>query len=359
MSDTAVHLVESVIPMVSVRHWICTLPWGLRALLGYDRKLCAEVVSAFAGEVSRSLKWRAKRELGLRSVDDAHTGSVFAVQRTDSALRLNVHFHGIALDGVYVRASSGLVFHELPAPTQVEVADVARRTAERIERILAKHGRSMDPELADDSPPPLVSEEPGLAACYGAAAQGVGLVGDCAGRPTLRLLVNHEPRPRAVEEDAPAAEVRGVNVHAKQTVGTQRPPHTECGASYDGERGPGPRPAEGRLGGPCGRRRRWGARGGRSSGSSSARTGGPGPCRGRVGEVQGRSGPSARAIWALRLPISPGSIFLGVGFGAHCRKDERHQDRSDHRRSGGEGDPRAAPLSRQADRVDRSRLHRG
>ena len=66
------------------------------------------------------------------------------------------------------------------------------------------------------------------------------------------------------------------------------------------------------MGGPCGRWRRWGARGGRSSGSSSARTGGPGPCRGRVGEVQGRSGPSARAIWALRLPISPGSIFLGA-----------------------------------------------
>ena len=111
-----------------------------------------------------------------------------------------------------------------------------------------------------ESPPPVMSEEPGLAACYGAAAQGVGLVGDRAGRPTLRLLVNHEPRPRAVDEDAPAAEVRGVNVHAKQTVGTQRPPHTECGASYDGERGPGPRPAEGRLGGPCGRRRRWGGR---------------------------------------------------------------------------------------------------
>jgi len=66
--------------------------------------------------------------------------------------------------------------------------------------------------------PPLVSEEPGLAACYGAAAQGVGLVGDRAGRPTLRLVVNHEPKPRAVDEDAPAAEVRGVNVHAKQTV---------------------------------------------------------------------------------------------------------------------------------------------
>jgi hypothetical protein len=31
------------------------------------------------------------------------------------------------------------------------------------------------------------------------------------------LLVNHESKPRAVDEGAPAAEVRGVNVHAKRS----------------------------------------------------------------------------------------------------------------------------------------------
>jgi len=31
-----------------VRHWICSLPWGLRALLGCDRALAAQVVRAFA-----------------------------------------------------------------------------------------------------------------------------------------------------------------------------------------------------------------------------------------------------------------------------------------------------------------------
>ena len=133
MSDAAVHLEESVLPQVRVRHWICTLPWGLRALLGYDRELCAEVVGAFAGEVSRSLKWRAKRELGLRSVEEAHTGSVFAVHRTDSALRLNVHFHGIALDGVYLRDGEGddvpLVFHELAPPTRTGTQRPPARSA--------------------------------------------------------------------------------------------------------------------------------------------------------------------------------------------------------------------------------------
>jgi hypothetical protein len=109
MADTAVHLEERVLPEERVRHWICSLPWGLRALLGYDRELCAEVVSAFVGELSRSLRRRAKRELGLASVQDAHTGAVCAVQRTDGALRLNVHLHVLALDGVHVRdRESGL-----------------------------------------------------------------------------------------------------------------------------------------------------------------------------------------------------------------------------------------------------------
>ena len=134
MADTAVHLEQHVLPAVPVRHWICSLPWGLRALCGYDRVLCADVVAAFVLELSRSLKRRAKRLFGLDSVADAHTGAVAAIQRTDSALRLNVHAHVLALDGVYIREKKDgpLVFLPLPTPTREEVAEVARRTAKRI-----------------------------------------------------------------------------------------------------------------------------------------------------------------------------------------------------------------------------------
>jgi hypothetical protein len=140
MADMAVHLEQRVLPAVPIRHWICSLPWGLRALLGYDRKLTALVASAFASELDRSLKKRAKAALGLSTVADAHTGSVLAVQRTDSALRLNVHFHLLGLDGVYVRDkdSGRLVFHALGTPSRAEVAEVAARTAARIEKILRK-----------------------------------------------------------------------------------------------------------------------------------------------------------------------------------------------------------------------------
>ncbi len=225
MADTAVHLERYVLPAVPIRHWICSLPWGLRALLGYDRTLCAEVVSAFVGEISRSLCFRAKQALGLRSVADAHTGAVAAIQRTDSALRLNVHAHVLVLDGVYVRdeKTDTLVFYPLPTPTRAEVAAVARRTAERIEKLLRAHGRSLDPEMQDDqaAEPELCQNEPALAACYAAAARGAAVK---SGQATLRLIVSREltraatDSPEAGAPDEPVAEVRGVNVHAKQLV---------------------------------------------------------------------------------------------------------------------------------------------
>ncbi len=221
MADTAVHLEERVLPAVRVRHWICSLPWGLRALLGYDRELCAKVVSAFVGELCRSLKRRAKRQLGLASVAQAHTGAVCAVQRTDGALRLNVHLHVLSLDGVYVRdsESAALVFEELGTPSHAEVLDVARHTAERVDRLLRKSGRSLERE-GDDAVPELVLDEPGLASCYAAAAQGISVGGERAGLPQLRLVFGtgaaaERAEPRA---DDPVADHRGVNVHAKQSV---------------------------------------------------------------------------------------------------------------------------------------------
>ena len=120
------HLVQGVLPRVPIRHWVCTFPWGVRAVLGYDRELCREAASAFATELSRSLKRRAKELLGLARMDDALTGSVCVVQRTDGALRLNVHLHVLALDGVYTEdAASELNFQALPTPTSAEVSQIA------------------------------------------------------------------------------------------------------------------------------------------------------------------------------------------------------------------------------------------
>lgn len=47
MADTSVHLEQHVLPAIPIRHWICSLPWDLRSLLGYDKRLCAGVVPSY------------------------------------------------------------------------------------------------------------------------------------------------------------------------------------------------------------------------------------------------------------------------------------------------------------------------
>ena len=59
------------------------------------------------GLASRSLKHHAKKALGLTTAKQALTGAVSVIQRGNSALRLNVHFHVLVLDRVYVRGASG------------------------------------------------------------------------------------------------------------------------------------------------------------------------------------------------------------------------------------------------------------
>jgi hypothetical protein len=221
MVDAAVHLEANVLPEVNIRHWVCTLPWGIRALLGYDKQLCAATLAAFVKECFRSLKQRAKARLGLASVRHALTGAVAAIQRTDSSLRLNVHFHVLVLDGVYVRDATTreLEFHSLPAPTTAEVADVALRTAQRLDKLLRAQGRSLSPdECNDPEPPKLQLDHPALAACYDAASRGLAVSGDREGQPSLRLVQGAVTTPAASLQDMPAAEVFGVNLYAKQVV---------------------------------------------------------------------------------------------------------------------------------------------
>ena len=214
MADLAAHLVDEVLPKVAIRQWVCSLPWLLRVPMAYDRALCGDVLAAFVGALQRLLRQRAKRALGLRSVEAAEIGAVTFVQRCDSALRLDVHFHTLALDGVYVRDESGaLQFHRLPDPTPEEVVQVATWVHERLARVLERHGRSLDGH--DDAPSVLADEEPALASLYDASAADRQLLGDAPGQATRKLV-------RATAEVLPQSEaladVGGVNVHAGAAI---------------------------------------------------------------------------------------------------------------------------------------------
>jgi hypothetical protein len=80
--------------------WVLTLPYPLRYRCAYDAGLTSEVLRAFLRALFSTLRRRAKSQWGAPR---GQCGSVTFIQRFGSALNLNVHFHTLALDGVYGR----------------------------------------------------------------------------------------------------------------------------------------------------------------------------------------------------------------------------------------------------------------
>jgi Putative transposase len=69
------------------------------------------------------------------------TGAVTLIQRFGSALNLNVHFHMIFLDGVFLPVGDGPpVFRHVPAPTAAQLQELVQHIAEHIGRLLEKRG---------------------------------------------------------------------------------------------------------------------------------------------------------------------------------------------------------------------------
>ncbi|QDV09245.1 Putative transposase [Planctomycetes bacterium Poly30] len=172
MAQTAAHLVDRVFPDVDVRQWVLTVPRPLRLAMAMNAELCREVTRAHIRAVSASYKRRGQVTLDRQQqqvqVDpegDAEgdpgeaapsvssspvrvrldIGAVNSTQRFESSLGLNVHFHSLYLDGVYVTRSAfeSPVFLPADPLTSAEVERVHGDTIARIRRVLKRF--SLDP----------------------------------------------------------------------------------------------------------------------------------------------------------------------------------------------------------------------
>jgi len=219
MTATAAHLVDNVFPRhVPVRQWVLSLPIRLRYRLAYDKELCAKAINLFVREVFRWYRWCAKVELDLDSVSEAKCGSVTFVQRFDSAVRLNVHLHMLALDGVYVRdeEDGSFTFYSLPEPTTEDVARVAGWARDKILELVGEHGLGADDY--DAQLDLLAEQEPFLAECSAAAVTGTVASGRRAGRGVVRI--RDELLAGCNDDNIPdrCANVDGFSVHANTSV---------------------------------------------------------------------------------------------------------------------------------------------
>ena len=72
---------------------------------------------------------------------DGATGAVTLIQRFGSALNLNIHFHILFLDGVYVYHDNRPPrFQRVKAPNKDELEDLVQLISQRVDRCLERQG---------------------------------------------------------------------------------------------------------------------------------------------------------------------------------------------------------------------------
>ena len=211
MAETAANLVEHVIPQqASLRQWVLTLPFELRARLAFDGELLGAVCRTFVDSVLGAYR----RRMDALGTAGGKSGAVTAVQRTSSDLRLNPHLHTLALDGVFTENEAGeLSFHPLPALTNTDVAEVLQIARARILRLLRRKGVIEDEEVIADRQ--LADEQPALARLTDASVQGAPPAG-----PALHQREPIALRPRGeLEVRGLCASEHGFSLHAATTAG--------------------------------------------------------------------------------------------------------------------------------------------
>ena len=117
MAESAALLVDEVLPEQAMRQWVLSFPYQLRFLFASRPEIMGRVL----GIVHRVIATHLVRKSGYTH-DRARTGAVTLIQRFGSALNLNIHFHMLFLDGVYVDQPNGAArFRWVKSPSSAEI----------------------------------------------------------------------------------------------------------------------------------------------------------------------------------------------------------------------------------------------
>lgn len=214
MTERAAHLVDEVLPPVPVRQWVLTLPYRLCYLLAWDHGLSRAVLAVHA----RALHDFYRRQAQGQGIPAGRTGTVTAVQRFGGGLNLNVHFHSLGLDGVFVRSPAGrLAFHAACGLSEAEVAQVLGTIRRQVGRLLRRRG--LEPGEDGTGPEdPLAEASVALAGIVGASVQGRVALGARAGAQIRRLGGGLLPATMGMRGPR-HAHLDGFDLHANVWVG--------------------------------------------------------------------------------------------------------------------------------------------
>jgi hypothetical protein len=192
MAQTAVHIVDHIIPEVPVRQFVVTFPYQLRLWLAASEEMLGDVCGMIARTIMKFIISQSEAECAKPKV-----GLICFVQRFGSALNLNPHLHFIVTDGVFDTKSTGREkFYYARAPNNEEAAMLIQQIAQTVNDYLVKRQflSDRDGELllenTTDLFTPDVDTEVHLPSMMASLTQRIAF-GPRAGQPVTRLFDNN------------------------------------------------------------------------------------------------------------------------------------------------------------------------
>ena len=207
MNEAAAALAEDIIPRVPVRQWVLSFPIPLRSLFAVHPELITPVLAV----TQRAIHSHLIEQTGVAR-NAAASGAVTLIQRFGSAANLNIHLHGLWLDGVYDSAAEDeLAFHEAPAPTKEQLTTLLDKIIHRIIKRLTRTGHLIEEQgevyVANSDP-----DNP-LAPLQAASATWRIAHGPRAGQKVLRITDGQPYQPHPAK-DALCVNAHGFSLHA-------------------------------------------------------------------------------------------------------------------------------------------------
>lgn len=226
MAQSAARLVERVIPWVPTRQWVVSVPIPLRYWMAAAQDLTSTVHTIIRSTIGQYYVSQAVTR-GV-SRDQVQPGSVTFLQRFGSAINLNVHYHCVFLEGVYLdRADQNRKprFVKGAPPSDTDIAAVVQKISQRVIRKLRQLGyleAGLDAPMATEYDP-LRDSAPELACTMAASVRQRIAFGERAGQKVRRIGTGFGYEGEAPTLTGPrCASVQGFSLHANTQVPAHR-----------------------------------------------------------------------------------------------------------------------------------------
>lgn len=211
MNDGAAFWVDDVLSHVPFRQWVVSFPIPIRFWMAKNPKLMSEALKVFQRTLAQYYQ-NAARNQGAQG--RVKTGSVTVIQRFGGALNLNIHFHILALDGIYQEnQGTELKFFQTLKPTNQDIQQVIKDFQIKMLTVLERRGLiSNDPwdQRVDEDVQPEGIEE----LSQGASVIGRIGTGDNQGQRVRKIRVFGSPFEQSFSKSDLTAILGGFSLHA-------------------------------------------------------------------------------------------------------------------------------------------------